>query len=139
MVGRGVINTTGAAQEVEQKIRAGAKQPLRFYVVVQNIGTSPDNFNVQGNAGSAGFTVHYFLGAIPKESTDVTADVESGAFSTSTLAPGASTSVPTMIRVEVLADKTVVGKGNTQTFKLTFTSANDPTKVDAVNATVMVK
>ena len=44
-----------------------------------------------------------------------------------------------MIRIEVLTDKTVVGKDATQTFQLTFTSANDPTKVDVVNATVQVK
>jgi hypothetical protein len=43
-----------------------------------------------------------------------------------------------MIRIEVLADK-IVGPKATQTFKLTFTSANDPSKVDAVNATVIAK
>ena len=32
----------------------------------------------------------------------------------------------------VLISKTLVGKGVSKTFKLTFTSAGDPTKVDAV-------
>ena len=140
MVGRGVINSTGAAQEIVQKIKRGGKKPVKFYINVQNVGTSDDSFLVLGTGSTAGFTVHYFIGAVAKESADITSQVVAGTFSTSTLASGAITSIPTMIRVEVLAaDKTLLGAGATQTFMLTFTSANDPSKVDAVNATVTAK
>ena len=79
------------------------------------------------------------MGAIPNDSVEVSSAVESGVFSTSTLAAGATTSDSTMIRVEVFADKTLVSKGVTKTFNLTFTSVGDPTKVDVVKATVIAR
>jgi hypothetical protein len=139
MVGNGIINTTGAGQEVVQNIHRGAKKGLRFYVAVTNVGSAPDRFTVQGDGNDTGFTVTYYLGAIPNDSVEVSSAVESGVFSTSTLAAGATTSDSTMIRVEVFADKTLVSKGVTKTFNLTFTSVGDPTKVDVVKATVITR
>jgi hypothetical protein len=139
MLGNGIVNTTGAGQEFIQKIRRGAKKGLAFYVTLRNIGSSPDRFTVQGDGDVTGFTVNYFLGASPKDSTDITTAVESGVFSSSTLAPAAITSDSTVIRIEVFADKTLVQKGVSNTFRLTFTSVSDPTKVDVVKATVTAK
>lgn len=139
MVGAGIINTTGAGQEVVQNIHRGAKKGLSFFVTVRNVGSAPDQFTVQGDGNVTGFTVNYFLGAIPNDSVDVTSAVESGVFSTDTLAAGAVTSVATMLRIEVFADKTLIAKGVTKTFTLTFTSVSDPTKVDVVKATVVAR
>lgn len=140
MLGNGIINSTGAGQELVQKISRGAKKGLRFFVTLRNVGTGPDKFTVQGDGDTSAFTVNYFLGAIPKDSQDVTSAVQAGTFSSSTLAPSATTSDSTMIRIEVFAaNKTLVGKGVSKTFALTFTSASDPTKVDVVKATVITK
>ena len=141
MVGAGVINTTGIGQEVVQTVRRGAKVPVRFYVSVENIGSGTDQFLVQGDGSSGGFTVSYFLGANPNpaDSVNVSSAVTAGSFATSTMAPEAVTGDTTMIRVEVLADKNIVAKGTTKTFTITFTSASDPTKQDAVRATVTAK
>lgn len=143
MVGSGVTNSTGVAQEFIQKIKRvdfaklkSTKRGLRFFVTLKNIGTSADRFNVQGDGDSAGFRVKYFLGAT--DLTDITAGVEAGSFASTTLAPGAVTDDSSLIRIEVFADKTVP-KGTTKTFTVTFTSGSDPTKVDVVKATVIAK
>jgi Subtilase family/Abnormal spindle-like microcephaly-assoc'd, ASPM-SPD-2-Hydin len=139
MVGAGIENSTGAGQEVLQPIHRGARRPVRFYVALENVGASPDSFTVRGDGNSTGFTVNYYLGAIVKDSTNVSSAVESGVFSTSTLAPSAFTGDSTMMRVEVFADKTLVGKGVTKTFNIRFASASDPSKVDVVKATVKTR
>ena len=141
LIGRGIINTSGIGQELIQKVRRGARHGVKFYIAVQNVGTASDRFLVQAQqiAGGTGWTATYFLGAKPKDSVDVTAAVESGAFSTSTLAPNAITSDTTMLRVEVTADKINVFKGTTATFTLTFSSAADPTRQDTVRVTVTAR
>jgi putative transposon-encoded protein len=139
MIGFGTINTNGAGQELTQVVHRGARKGLRFFVALTNVGSSPDRFTMQGDGNIPGFTVNYFLGAIPKDSLDVSSAVESGVFSSSTLAPTATTSDSTMIRIEIFADKTLVAKNAMATFKLTFTSVGDPTKVDVVKATVRAR
>jgi len=139
MLGFGVVNTSGIGQELVRNIHRGARKGLKFYVAVKNTGTANDNFLVHGDGSSGGFTVSYFLGAKPSESVDVTAAVEAGTFSTATMAPGAVTGSSTMIRVEVLADKTLVAAGTTKTFTLTFSSASDPSSEDAVRVTVIAR
>jgi len=139
MIGFGVINTSGIGQELVQKVHRGARTGLKFYIAVKNSGTANDNFLVHGDGSSGGFTVSYFLGAKPSDSVDVTAAVEAGTFSTSTMAPQAITGSSTMIRVEVLADKTIVAAGTTKTFTLTFTAGSDPSSQDAVRATVIAR
>ena len=150
MVGFGTTNVTGVGQELIQKtsrrkIVAGKPLPrgVRFYIAVKNIGTASDHFLVQADTNSPpsnpGFTVTYFLGAKPSDSIDVSAAVQAGTFSTSTLATGAVTGDATMLRVEVLADKAIVPPKDTITFPVTFTSAGDPTKQDVVRVTVFAK
>jgi hypothetical protein len=141
LIGRGIVNTSGIGQELILKVRRGARHGPKFYIAVQNIGTAKDRFLVQALqiTGGAGFTPSYFLGARTRDSVDVTAAVEAGTFSTSTLAPNAITGDTSMIRVEVLADKIQVFKGTTATFTLTFSSAGDPTKQDTVRVTVIAR
>jgi hypothetical protein len=139
MLGAGIVNSTGAGQEVQQPIHRGVHKPVRFYIALENIGASPDAFTVLGDGNSTGFTVNYYLGAIINDSTNVTAAVQSGVFSSSTLAPGAFTGDATMMRVEVFADKNLVGKGVTKTFNIRFASASDPSKIDVVKATVKTR
>jgi hypothetical protein len=148
MVGFGVINTTGIGQEIIQNVHREAptaigdgKGGVTFYVAVKNIGTGSDQFLVQGQqvTGGQGFTADYSLGAKPSESVDVTAAVEAGTFATATMEAGAVTGDATMIRVVIYANKTIVAKGTTATFTLTFTSASDSTRQDTVRATVVAK
>jgi len=145
MVGGGIENTTGDGQEFKQFIRRGARQPVRFYVTLKNVGSAPDHFTVQGdgNGGESnivGFTVNYFLGSAVRDSLDVSSAVKSGVFSSSTLAPTAITGDATMMRIEIFAaNKTLLGKNVPATFKLTFTSASDPSKVDVVRAKVTTR
>ena len=140
MVGFGTNDTTGAGQELVQKVSRGARKGRRYFVAVKNIGSGYDRFLVQSQCvGScAGFTVNYFIGAKPSESVDVTAAVGAATFGTGTMGPGAVTGDATMIRVEVFAAKTV-SKGVTGAFTLTFSSASDPTKQDTVRITAIAK
>ena len=146
MVGFGTNNVTGIGQEIirkipRRKIVEGKRLPrgVRSFIAVRNVGSASDSFLVQGDASSGGFTVTYFLGSKPADSIDVSAAVEAGTFSTATMGPGAVTGDATMIRVEVFADRALVAPGTTKTFTLTFTSAGDPTKQDAVRVTVIAR
>jgi len=114
---------------------------VSFYVALKNIGAGPDQFLVQGQQidGGAGFTANYFLGSKRSESIEVTAAVVAGTFATTTMEAGAVTGDSTMIRVVIRADKTIVAKGTTATFTLTFKSVSDSTKQDTVRATVVAK
>jgi hypothetical protein len=148
MAGFGVINTTGIGQEISQNLHLekptaiqDGKGGVSFYVALKNIGAGPDQFLVQGQQidGGQGFTANYFLGSKPSESVEVTAGVVAGTFATTAMAPGAVTGDSSMIRLVIQADKTIVAKGTTATFTLTFTSVNDSTKQDTVRATVVAK
>jgi hypothetical protein len=149
MVGFNVItNVASAAEGISQNVHRetpkaieDGKGGVKFYVAVKNKGTGSDQFFVQGQqiSGGQGFTANYFLGAKPSESVDVTTAVEAGTFATATMEAGAVTGDATMIRVVIYADKTIVEKGTTATFTLTFTSAGDSTKQDTVTAAVVAK
>jgi hypothetical protein len=139
MVGFG--NTTNSVNQfISQKVSRGAKSGRKYYVAVKNIGSGADRFLVQGQEifGGTGWTANYFLGAKPSESVDVSAAVGASTFSTSTLGPAQATSVATMLRVEIFADKTVA-KGTTAIFTVTFSSASDPTKQDTIRITAVAK
>jgi hypothetical protein len=135
-IGRGIINTTGAAQEIVQKGKRG--KPRVFYVNVVNAGNNTDSFKVQGNNDEPGlFTVKYFLGAVRSDSVEITGAAKSGSFSTGTLAAGASTSDATMLRIEVTPDR--AAPPGTYSVLVTTTSGADLSKSDSVKATVSVK
>jgi hypothetical protein len=137
MAGNNVVNSTGVGQEFTQKVKRGAKRGARFFMQLKNVGTNPDQFKVEGDGDSGGFTVSYFLGAA--DQTDISAAVESGAHASATLAPAATTGDATMIRIEVFADPLLVSKGEIETFTISFTSVSNPARVDVVKATVIAK
>ncbi len=154
MVGFNKINNTGIGQEVSQNVHRQKpaaiqkaidkdKHGVRYYVAVQNIGSSTDQFSVQSAqvSGGQGWTVEYFLGANtkPADNVDITAGVVAGSYETDAMAPGTITSDSTMIRAEVFADKTLVAKGTTATFTLTFTSASNPAAQDTVRITAVAR
>jgi hypothetical protein len=143
-VGFGIINTTGAGQDIVQTVHreaatviAEGKHGVAYYIAVKNDGSGPDQFTVQSvqSSGGSGWTVNYYLGVKPSESVDITAAVQAGTFATSTMEAGAVTGDSTMIRAEVFADKAIVLKQKPPIeaiFTVTFTSVNDPTRQDAV-------
>jgi hypothetical protein len=150
MVGFGIINTTGNGQGISQNVHlqkpaviAEGKHGVSYYIAVENAGTSPDQFTVQGQQtfGGNGFTIKYFLGTStkPSDSVDVTAAVAAGTFATSTMEAGGVTDDTTMLRAVVFADKTIVAKGTTAIFTVTFTSANDPTRQDTVQIAAVAR
>jgi hypothetical protein len=142
MVGFGTNNTTGVKQEIKQNVRRGARHGPKYFVAVKNIGSGSDRFTVQSQqiAGGAGFSVNYRLGAKLSESVDVTAAVAATTLGTGTMGPGAVTGDATMIRVEIVVpDKTLVAKGTTAIFTLTFTSVSDPGKQDTVRITAVAR
>jgi hypothetical protein len=87
-------------------------------------------------------TIKYFLGANPKDNTDVTTLMEAGSLTTGTLAPGVITDSSTLLRVEITVKKntkTTKVLSGTNTVVITGTSANDASKSDSVAAKVVVK
>ncbi|HUI05396.1 MAG TPA: choice-of-anchor D domain-containing protein [Verrucomicrobiae bacterium] len=136
MTGLNVFDPIGTSERSVQRIHPGERR--RFYIAVKNAGSTADQFKIDATAGGGGFTVQYFLGARPGFSTEVS-DAATNAtptLATATLAAGAYTGDATMMRVVIKADKRV-GKGIVGTFTVRFTSANDPTKIDAVQAVVL--
>jgi hypothetical protein len=134
-VGAGIINDTGASQTVSLKAGHGRKKV--FYVAIRNAGNVSDSFLVQGSGDVAqGFTVRYFLGAIPRQSLDITDAVKAGTYTTSTLAAGATTGDATLIRVEMKVTKDATTGFKPNLIKLISTT--DPSKSDTVQATVAV-
>jgi hypothetical protein len=137
-LGNGVFSPPSpvAAKTLSLKGKRGKK--LVFYVAFQNRGNGPDSFMVQGNGGAPGiFTVQYFLGAYPSESTNVTSAVVGGSFSTATLAPGALTSDATMMRVEITASR--AAPPGVIPVVITGTSSANPAKADSVRALITAK
>ena len=125
-VGDDVYNTSGAGQGRTSSNRRGTT--ATFFAQVQNDGPNPDELTVKGSAGGSGFTVRYLVGT-----TNVTAAVVAGTFSTGTLAPGASAT----LKVQVVVGATTTF-GRAQTVALTATSAALSTQKDKVKATVTV-
>jgi len=140
MVGFGVVNSTGIGEELSQNVKEGAKNGVKYYVAIMNVGSSADQFTVRGTqiSGGQGWTISYFLGTKPSDMVNITSGVEAGTFQTSTMEAGAVTGDSTMIVAEVSAAKTVL-KDTTATFTVTFTSNNDPMQQDAVRITAVAK
>ena len=114
-------------------------QKLVFYLPIWNVGYSTDSFLIYGSGDVAGaYTVKYFLGAIPKESLDVTSMVKAGTFSTATLASGAYTGDATMLRVEITVDRHAVSK-STSVVTISGMSSVNIQKTDSVRISLTVK
>jgi len=123
-VGNGVYNTTGANQTRQQTVhrtRTGT-----FTIKITNDGFSADTIDVKG-AGSFGpFKVTYLSGT-----TNITAAVVAGTYSTGSIGAGASRTIK--LKVTVASGASV---GATRAFLVSSTSTGAGTPKDTVKAIV---
>jgi hypothetical protein len=125
-LGLGVFNTTGSQQTRSTSERVG--QSATFDLKLVNAVLRSDTLSLTGCASSPGFTVRYLRG-----STDVTAEVTAGTYTTGTLAPAASQKLKLTIAVSPTASV-----GTTDTCQLTASSVTQPKRKDLVKAKVKV-
>jgi hypothetical protein len=121
-IGDNIYNATGASQSKTGS--AKANRTITFQLSIQNDGAgSSDAFKLKATgAATSKFTVKYLKG-----STDITAAVVAGTYTTAALAPGATVTITA--KVTVKASSAV---GNSVTRLVTITSVGDGTKKDAV-------
>ena len=138
LLGYGVLTPTNSITKQTLAVTAGRGSKHVFYVPIWNAGNNTDAFLIRGDGGVAGtYTVNYFLGAIPRESVNITSAVTAGTFSTGTLGPGAFTGVATMLRVEITIDKHAPKDKSAVT--ITGTSSTNIMKTDAVRVALTVR
>ena len=96
---------------------------MTFGISIQNDGTSADSFTVKATGtATSKYTVKYFQGT-----TDITAAVVAGTYSTRSLAPAATYLITA--KVTVKSSATV---GSKVTRLVTITSVGDTAQKDAV-------
>jgi hypothetical protein len=135
-IGGGIISTNGDSETIAVKAGRGSKKV--FFVRILNAGGVPDSFLVHGGDDVVqGYTVRYFLGAVPRESLDITAAVKAGTFATTTMAGGATTGDATLIRVEMKVSKQAFSGFLSNLITVTSTTVSN--KIDAVKATAVVR
>jgi hypothetical protein len=125
-VGNGVYNTTGAGQTRQQIVHR--TDTGTFTIKITNDGFSADTIKLHG-AGSVGpFKVTYLSGT-----TDITAAVVAGTYSTGPIGAGASRTIK--LEVKVTSGASV---GATRSFNVSSTSTGAGAPKDTVKATVKV-
>jgi hypothetical protein len=123
-VGNNVYSSTGAGEKREVTVHRGHQDTS--YVRIQNDGLVAASFSVKGLGGANGITAHWFAG-----STNVTAQVQSGTYTTPTIAPRAHV----VLRLEVHASQS---SANSATI-LTVVHSTSGTAPDAVRLAVTAK
>ena len=120
-IGNDIYNASADHQSVTKGKQQG--QTITYQLSIQNDSpTSNDRFFVEANAGTAThFQIKYFYGT-----TNVTTAVENGTYRTTALTPGDTFVIKVAVKVKNSASNTAK-----VTRKLTITSANDSTRVDA--------
>ncbi len=120
-VGDNVYNTSATNQSKTVKVAVGST--VKFKVMLQNDGTDRDTYKVVGGKSSTGYTVVYYDGT-----TGVTSAVTGGTYKVA-LDPATT---------KVLILKVTVGSSapTAKSVTVTVSSTHDPSKVDAVKATV---
>ncbi len=129
-IGDGVINATADGQT---KTGSPDFYGIVFKIRVQNDGTAPDSFIVNGPAGDANFRVTYYDSFVFgwNGGSNITEPVTGASgYNTGNVDPGAWRE----FRVEVLP-LAALG-GDTRTLNITITSAHDSTKKDVVRGVV---
>jgi len=120
LVGNNVYNTTGTNQTKTGSTTRG--NTITFGISIQN-DAGPDSFRVQATGTSTSmYGVTYF-----RNSTNITAAVVAGTYSTPTLANGSTFLITAKVRVNNTA-----ALGSSVTRLITLTSAADATRKDAV-------
>ena len=124
---------------------------LVFYLPIWNQGTWADAFLIQGGGSTIGtytdrlgtgtYTnkVRYFLGALPKDSLDITSAVTAGTYSTATLGVGGYTGLATMLRLEITVDKHAPAGPIPITVKATPATRKYSSQNDSVQLKLTVK
>jgi hypothetical protein len=125
-LGLGVFNATGALQTRSSIQHRG--HSATFDIKLVNAVLRSDTLALKGCASSPGFTVRYLLGT-----TDVTAEVTAGTYTTGTLAPAASQKLKLTITVSPTASV-----GTTDTCQVTASSVTQPKRQDVVKSKVKV-
>lgn len=122
--GDGVYSATvTSGQTRSATVARGATR--KFHVRIQNDRAVADTLKVKGvTSGSAGYTVRYFAGT-----TDITAAVVAGSYSTGALAPGASVT----IKVKIKASSTTTA-GSARNVDVTARSTTATSIKDTVRA-----
>src|SRR5688500_12321888 len=92
--GDAIYSPTAAGQGKAQIIPRGGSG--NFYVSVQNDGLVAARFRLRGTGGAAGYSATYFSG-----STNITAAVEAGSYSTDLIPPRGADRIP--VRVDLAA------------------------------------
>ena len=124
-IGDNSYNTTAYRQGVRETVCCETPGWLRwvFGVSVQNDGANSDRVRVQATGTALeGWTVKYYHGT-----TNITAAVVGGTFTTPLLTPGAEYS----IKVKVRRDSDIYDTDNLRRL-ISLTSVADPGKADAV-------
>jgi hypothetical protein len=136
-VGVTTTNTPSVLQAFKQTGARGKKRV--FYVNIANMGNNADGFTIAASPDLPGsYSVKYFIGAIPKDSVEVTGLVQSGAYNSSVLAGGAVTGIATMLRVEVTVDAAAT-VGSTNNINITAVSNGNLNRKDVVTAQVIAR
>jgi len=121
LLGNNVYNTTGAGQAATGSALRG--KVITFGISVQNDGNAADSFKLKATGtATTRYTVKYYKGT-----TDITARVVAGTYSTGTLAAGAAV----LITVKVTVKSTATA-GSSVSRLVTVTSAASAVAKDAV-------
>jgi len=124
-VGNNIYNTTGLNQT-----RSGSTTPgntITFGISIQNDASTGDQFKVHATGTSlTGYTIKYFHGT-----TDITAAVVAGTYTTPALAAGGTFLITAKVKVTSTA-----AVGSSVTRLITLTSGADGSKKDAVKFVV---
>jgi uncharacterized membrane protein len=104
------------------KVKRG--KSVTFTIQIQNKGNAPDTFKVKGPGG----------GVYKSGTTDVTAQVKAGTYSTGTLAPDQRVTITVVITFSKSAKV-----GSSKSLTIVVTSTGDATKSDRVTAVAKAK
>jgi CSLREA domain-containing protein len=121
LIGNNIYNTTGTNQT-----KTASKAPgttVKFGISIQNDSAASDHFSVAASGQAiTGYAVKYFRGT-----TDITAAVVGGTYTTPVLSPGSTLLITAKVKV-----KSTAAAGSSVTRLVTLTSVGDGTKKDAV-------
>lgn len=125
-IGDNIINTDGALQTKTQEILSD--DSAIYYIKIENDGSAPDSFKVEGTMEKFGWSVTYYDST--EAGKDITSDMIGPGWYTKPLKPLSSKEI-----------RVVVNPGNTDSLPLFILSAStaDPIKEDAVKAITYVR
>ncbi|MDT4916915.1 MAG: hypothetical protein QOH89_1615 [Pseudonocardiales bacterium] len=119
--GDGVYSSTGAGEVRDVTINRGTSKDV--FIKVQNDGLAAATFTIKGTGGATGISDHYFLGG-----SNITAAVNAGTFSTSSIDPRGSV----VLRLHIV----VTNSSASHATFVTTARAQGGTPPDAVRASV---